>query len=92
MNKSKSRDTKSNDLKICSLLAITYPFLCNKKFFHNFLLHKKRSTMDTHWRKRKFICSNVLMLHKEEPDHWMKQEAQFLQLQHDHQTLVQWQY
>ena len=94
MNKSKSRDTKSNDLKIGSLLAITYPFyfFCNKQFFHNFLLHKKRSTMGTHWRKRKFICSNVLMLHKEEPDHWMKQEAQFLQLQHDHQTLVQWQY
>ena len=56
MNKSKSRDTKSNDLKNCSLLAITYPFLCNKKFFHNFLLHKKRSTRDAHSCEKKIVA------------------------------------
>ena len=57
-----------NHLWKCKVSINGFRFLCNKKFLQNFLLHKKRSTMDTHsheWKNvAKWACAGCVECRK----------------------------
>ena len=56
-----------NHLWKCKVSINGFRFLCNKKFLQNFLLHKKRSTMDAHSREWKNVAKATRARHIECP-------------------------